>query len=102
MAHSHTPRTSCVRFAFGIAAALRNTRFQARPYLADLHRLIAPASWRLPSFDHLVGAGEERRRHREAARFGSLEVEHQLVLGRRLHRQVGGLLALKDAIDVGG
>ena len=27
---------------------------------------------------------------------------HQLVLGRRLHRQVGRLLALEDAIDVAG
>ena len=29
MAHSHTPRNSCVRFVFGIAAASRNTRLQA-------------------------------------------------------------------------
>ena len=38
----------------------------------------------------------------EAERLGSLEVDHQFVLGRRLHRQVGGLLALEDAIDVAG
>ena len=35
-------------------------------------------------------------------RLGGLEVDDQLVLGRRLHRQVGRLLALEDAINVAG
>jgi hypothetical protein len=54
------------------------------------------------SLYHLVGAREHGRRHVEAERLGGLEVDHQLVLGRRLHRKVGRLLALEDAIDVAG
>ena len=38
----------------------------------------------------------------EAERLGGLEVDHQLVFGRRLHRQIGWLLALEDAVDVAG
>ena len=45
---------------------------------------------------------EQVVRHGEAERLGSLEVEHQLELGRRLNRQVGRLLALEDVIDVAG
>jgi hypothetical protein len=37
-----------------------------------------------PLFDHLVGAGEQRRRHGEAERPRGLEIDYQLE-GRRLH-----------------
>ena len=50
------------------------------------------------SLDHVVGTGEERRRNGQSKRLGGLEIEHQLVLGRRLYGQVGGLLAFEDAI----
>jgi len=50
--------------------------------------------------DHLVGAGEQRRRHVKRSR--GLDVDRQLELGRRLHRQVTGLLTFQDSIDVAG
>src|SRR6478752_4389702 len=52
------------------------------------------------SFDQLVGALLELKRNIESERLGGLEIDHQLVLGRRLHWKVGRLLALEDAIDV--
>jgi hypothetical protein len=51
-------------------------------------------------FDHLVRACDERGRHREAECLGCFEIDHQLVLSGRLHRQVGWLFALEDAIDI--
>jgi hypothetical protein len=35
-------------------------------------------------------------------RLGGRHIEHGLVFHRQLHRQIGRLLALKDAVDVGG
>ena len=52
--------------------------------------------------DHLVGGGEQGRWHVETERASRLEVEHQLILGRGLHRQVRRLLALEDAVDIVG
>src|SRR5258708_22748944 len=66
----------------------------------------APAPGPLPAcavlLDHLVGTGEQRVRHSQAERLRGFQVDDQLVLHRRLHWQVGRLLALEDAIDVAG
>ena len=46
--------------------------------------------------------GRAPRRHVKSERLGGLEVDHSFVLGRRLHRQVGRLLAFEDAVNVAG
>src|SRR5262245_2879988 len=53
-----------------------------------------------PLFDHIVGLRKQRWWHRYAQRLRSLEVDHQLVLGRRLYRKIGRLLAFENTIDV--
>ena len=50
--------------------------------------------------DHLVGCGEQRLRNGQAERFCALKIDNQFILGRRLHRKIAWLFALKDAIDV--
>jgi hypothetical protein len=53
-------------------------------------------------FDHLVGAREQGRRHLKTKRLRGFEIDDQLVFSRRLHRQIGRLLAFEDAVDVAG
>jgi hypothetical protein len=52
---------------------------------------------RAASFDHVVGAADQRQRDCKAERLRGLEIDHEVDLGRLQHRQVGGFCALEDA-----
>src|SRR5258707_5894111 len=51
-------------------------------------------------FDHLVRAGQQRRRDFESERFGSFQVDCKIEFGRLLDRQVGRARAVENAINV--
>jgi hypothetical protein len=52
-----------------------------------------------PSFDHLVGAGEQRRRNFDAERSRRDRVDDEVELGRLLDRKIGGLRLPQNLVD---
>jgi len=50
-------------------------------------------------FDHLVGAGEQRRGHVKTKCLRAFQIDYQLVFGGPLHGKVGRLLTLENAVD---
>jgi len=73
---------SCGRAASGHCAV------EQRDEVAPLHSIT------------FVGAGEQRRRNLQAQRLRGFEIDHEFVLGRRLHRQVSRLVALENAPSI--
>jgi hypothetical protein len=51
--------------------------------------------------NHLVGAGQEQRRHRQVNRLGRRRIDNKLQLARLHDRELGGLLTLEDPAHVG-
>jgi hypothetical protein len=47
-----------------------------------------------PSLDHLIGALLDGQGYVDTERLGRFEIDHQFVLGGRLHRKIGWLVAL--------
>jgi hypothetical protein len=89
-------RSRAVRF--GPVCGLRSdlTRGPRSATLRLMHR-----SKNRSLLDHFVGAAEHSLRNSNTERLGGREVDDQLVLGRRLHGEVGGLLSFENAIDIG-
>ena len=69
----------------------------------DPKRHFATANYRTAkgSFDHLVGTRYHCLRKGDPERLGSLEINHQLKLGRLLDWQVRWLRPFQDAVDLG-
>src|SRR6267142_3243301 len=56
--------------------------------------------WSSTLLDHLVSPLEQRLGDRQPERLRGLQVDHQLELRRLLDRQIRGLRASKDPVDV--
>jgi hypothetical protein len=54
----------------------------------------------LASLDHFVGRGQQRRRDGEAEGFGGFQIDDQLETRRLFDRQIAGLCAFQDLVDV--
>src|SRR5262249_61381015 len=77
------------------APATRCRKFRRGSFISILPSLVS-------LFDHLVGASEQRRWHSNTKRVGGLHIDDQLETSWLLDRQIGGLGAFEDFVDVHG
>ena len=54
----------------------------------------------LAPLDDLIGRGQQRTRNGQPQRFGGLEVNDQLETRRLFDRQIAGLCAFQDLVDI--
>jgi hypothetical protein len=73
---------------------------QAAKRLSRRGRLRTRAASTSQSFDHLVGAGEQRVRHGESERLCGLKIDRQLVFRWLLKREIARPFAAQHTIDV--
>src|SRR5262245_17496716 len=66
----------------------------------DFHRLDRTSLRLAHSFNHLVGADEERGRHGPTKGAASLPIDYEFELDRLLDRQIAGFGTLEDLVDV--
>src|SRR5262245_51385284 len=91
----------CPRAASGQAAtplptsAMNSRRFIDAPEAQNGKRRTSRAL-----FDHTVGTLLQLQRDGEAQRLRRLEIDHKVILRRRLHGQIARLFTLENAVNI--
>src|SRR5262245_46669423 len=86
-------------------SGLPQTVMSALPPIADMcsalaHVCFGPKADIAALFDHLVGGDHKPWRNRDAERFRRSKVDDCSEFGRRLYREIGGLVAAQDTINI--
>src|SRR5262245_3233316 len=89
--------------AHGVSASLqKRTRERLPCYVRFVPIATERSAAKKSLLNHLVGAGEQRRWHSNAKPLGGVHIDDQLETSWLLDRQIGGLGAFEDFVDVHG